>query len=134
MGAFNIALIPSVPGTNLRICAFLQVVCAVETEFLPLCASWPEQNIQVGLSKPQKRHFYTVSASCVVITSGRKIAAQRKVTDKKSGKRKSEKNRNATKKTRKRNSATSGAEVWCQPTWAISETPPCSARLVDQWS
>ena len=101
MGAFSIALILSVPGTNLRICAFLQVVCAVETEFLPLCASWPEQNIQVGLSKPQKRHFYTVSASCVVITSGRKIAAQRKVTDKKSRKRKSEKNHNATKKREK---------------------------------
>ena len=134
MGAFSIALILSVPSTDLRICAFLQVVCAVETEFLPLCASWPEQNIQVGLSKPQKRHFYTVSASCVVITSGRKIAAQRKVTDEKSGKRKSEKNRNATKKTRKRNSATSGAEECCQPTLAISETPPCSARLKDQWS
>ena len=83
MGAFSIALILSVPGTNLRICAFLQVVCAVETEFLPLCASWPEQKTQAGLSNPQKRHFSTVSASCVVITSGRKIAAQCKVTDEK---------------------------------------------------
>ena len=42
MGAFSIALILSVPGTDLRICAFLQVVCAVETQFLPLCASWLE--------------------------------------------------------------------------------------------
>ena len=48
MGAFSIALILSVPGTNLRICAFLQVVCAVETEFLPLCASWPEQKTQAA--------------------------------------------------------------------------------------
>ena len=58
MGAFSIALILSVPGTNLRICAFLQVVCAVETQFLPLCASWLELKTQAGLSKPQKKTFF----------------------------------------------------------------------------
>ena len=97
MDAFSIALILSVPGTNLRICAFLQVVCAVETEFLPLCASWPEQKTQAG----KKRHFSTVSASCVVITSGRKIAAQRKVTDEKKRKAQIREKSQCDKKTRK---------------------------------